>query len=109
MFLQAGLTVASNAPVPGASALDDATAAHRMIDLGDDQYTQGRPHPMIEPAVREAPLREAMGDPSVGVILVDVVLGLGAHPDPAGQLVEILAQVSRRDGPVLIASVTGNS
>ena len=115
VFLQAGLAVTSNAPVPGAGALNDSgndsgnnsDGAHRIIDLGDDQYTQGRPHPMIEPSIREEPLREAMGDPSVGIILLDVVLGLGAHPDPAGQLVEILARIPGPDGPALIASVTG--
>lgn len=107
VLLRAGLSVASNAPVPGAGTLDKNGAAHRMIDLGDDQYTQGRPHPMIEPAIREEPLRHAFNDPSVGIVLVDVVLGYGAHPDPAGQLVEIMAQLQKLDGPAVIASVTG--
>lgn len=107
VFLNAGLAVASNAPVPGASALTGLDAAHQMIDLGDDQYTQGRPHPMIEPAIREEPLREAMEESSVGIILVDVVLGLGAHPDPAGQLVEILPRIPEPGDPTIIASVTG--
>lgn len=107
VFLKAGYDVASNAPVPGAKPLNAAASGHQMIDLGDDQYTQGRPHPMIEPAIREAPLRDAIGDPSVGIILVDVVLGFGAHPDPAGQLVEILAQIKRSDDQSIVASVTG--
>ena len=107
VFLRAGLAVGSNAPVPGATALTGSGAAHQMIDLGDDQYTQGRPHPMIEPAVREEPLRAAMKDPSVGLILVDVVLGFGAHPDPAGQLVEILSRIPDQGGCAVIASVTG--
>jgi FdrA protein len=107
LFLQAGLQVASNAAVPGASPMDDPTVAHRMIDLGDDQFTQGRPHPMIEPAIRAEPLREAVEDPAVGIILVDVVLGFGAHPDPAGQLAEILAALPKTGGPAIIASVTG--
>ncbi|MBT5050507.1 MAG: acyl-CoA synthetase FdrA [Rhodospirillaceae bacterium] len=107
VFLKAGLAVASNAPVPGAAPLGSTGTPHHMIDLGEDQYTRGRPHPMIEPAIREEPLREAMDDPSVGIILMDVVLGFGAHPDPAGQLVEILAPLTKPGGPVLIAAVTG--
>jgi FdrA protein len=107
VFLNAGLAVASNAAVPGALPLAKAGTAHQMIDLGDDQYTRGRPHPMIEPAIREQPLRAAMEDPSVGVILVDVVLGFGAHPDPAGQLVEIVNRLPERGDLTIVASVTG--
>jgi FdrA protein len=109
VFAQAGLPVASNVPVPGASALADAheahVSAHIMIDLGDDEFTRGRPHPMIEPAVRERPLAAALADPAVGAILLDVVLGHGAHPDPAGHLAGILSK--RNDRPLVIASVTG--
>jgi FdrA protein len=109
VFAQAGLPVASNVPVPGAHALAGAqethVLAHVMIDLGDDEFTRGRPHPMIEPAVRERPLAAALADPAVGAILLDVVLGYGAHPDPAGHLAGILGG---RDGrPLVIASVTG--
>jgi FdrA protein len=105
VFRAAGLKVASNVPVPGATPVNDATAGHVMIDLGDDAYTRGRPHPMIEPAVRDAPLKAALADPAVGVVLIDVVLGYGAHPDPAGHLAQALA--GRRDGALIIASVTG--
>jgi hypothetical protein len=76
-----------------------------MIDLGDDEFTRGRPHPMIEPAVRERPLAAALADPAVGAILLDVVLGHGAHPDPAGHLAGILGK--RNGRPLVIASVTG--
>ena len=109
VFAQAGLPVASNVPVPGASTLAGApethALAHTMIDLGDDEFTRGRPHPMIEPAVRERPLAAALADPAVGAILLDVVLGHGAHPDPAGHLAGILGK--RNGGPLVIASVTG--
>jgi FdrA protein len=104
VFREAGLPVASNVPVPGASSLR-ATGGHRMIDLGDDEFTRGRPHPMIEPAVRDRPLAEALADPEVGVILLDVVLGLGSHPDPAGHLASMLA--ARERGPLIVASVAG--
>jgi FdrA protein len=105
VFKGAGLPVSSNVPVPGAAVLSGAPAGHALIDLGDDQFTRGRPHPMIEPAVRDAPLAAALADANVGVVLLDVVLGHGAHVDPAGHLAQALA--GRRDGPVIAASVTG--
>ena len=107
VFLQGEVPVASNAPVPGALPLSDGADAHIFLDLGDDDYTRGRPHPMIEPAIRQDPLADALSDPSVGVVLVDVVIGHGAHEDPAGQLVEMLPSGPANDRPVIIASVTG--
>src|SRR6185295_17558735 len=98
-------TVASNVPVPGASPVIGAKGCHLMIDLGDDEFTRGRPHPMIEPAVRDRPLAEALADPETGVILLDVVLGLGSHPDPAGHLAGMLG--GRERGPLSVASVAG--
>jgi hypothetical protein len=77
-----------------------------LIDLGDDAFTHGRPHPMIEPSLRDAPLEEALADRSVGVVLLDVMLGWGSHPDPAGELARALG-VPRPEGPVVVASVTG--
>ena len=77
-------------------------AGHRFIDLGDDQYTRGRPHPMIDPEIRNDRLATALADPLVGMILVDIVLGYGAHRDPAGVLArEKLSQKT------VIASVVG--
>jgi len=78
---------------------------HVLIDLGDDEFTRGRPHPMFEPGVRDAPLAEALADPGVGVVLLDIVLGYGGHPDPAGHLAAFLAGRQRR--PMIVASVTG--
>ena len=104
VFAKAGLAVASNVPVPGASAVP-AGHEHAMIDLGDDAFTRGRPHPMFEPAVRDGPLAEALADPRVGLILLDVVLGHGGHPDPAGHLAAFLS--GRKLRPVIVASVVG--
>jgi succinyl-CoA synthetase alpha subunit len=104
---QAGLAVASNVPIAGASSIDLATAdAHRLIDLGDDRYTQGRPHPMIDPSVRDQPVTEALADPRVGVVLLDVVIGYGGHGDPAGHLADAL-QARSADGRLIVASVIG--
>jgi len=105
VFRQAGLAVASNVPVPGAAAIADANRGHLMIDLGADEFTRGRPHPMIEPSVRDRPLIDALADPAVGVILIDVVLGYGGHRDPAGHVANVINSHDRR--PLILASVTG--
>jgi hypothetical protein len=82
-------------------------AGHRIIDLGDDAYTSGRPHPMIDPAVRDGPLRAALADPAVGVVLLDVVIGCGAHMDPAGHLSRLFADFPAARRPAIVTSVTG--
>ncbi|MDJ0968432.1 MAG: acyl-CoA synthetase FdrA [Kiloniellales bacterium] len=101
-----GETVASNAPIPGVSDTAAAESGHLLLDLGSDEYTQGRPHPMIAPSVRDEALSEALLDPRIGVILLDLVIGYGAHDDPAGHLIASLKD--RPDaGPAIVASVTG--
>ncbi|MCB2012484.1 MAG: acyl-CoA synthetase FdrA [Geminicoccaceae bacterium] len=104
IFLRAGLEVSSNVPVPGASAMP--AAGHRLVDLGDDEYTRGKPHPMIDPGVRDQPFEAALRNPANAVVLLDVVLGHGGHADPAGAIVAVL---ERHAGarPAVIASVTG--
>jgi succinyl-CoA synthetase alpha subunit len=106
VFREAGEAVASNAPIPGVAALGAANAGHSMIDLGADEYTRGRPHPMIDPSVRDQALQDALADPAVAVVLLDLVLGFGAHGDPAGHLARRL-EARPAAGPVIIASVTG--
>jgi FdrA protein len=76
-------------------------SGHHFVDLGDERYTRGRPHPMIEPELRNEHVMRAADDPEVGVILVDIVLGYGSHPDPAGVLLKIPIPQT------VIASVTG--
>ena len=65
---------------------------HRFIDLGDDEFTAGRPHPMLEPALRLPHIIAAAHDPTVAVLLLDIVLGYGAHHDPAGVTAPAIAQ-----------------
>jgi FdrA protein len=65
---------------------------HWMIDFGDDALTQGRAHPMIDPSLRTEHLKAALEDASTGVVLLDVVLGHGAHPDPAAELLPLIAR-----------------
>jgi FdrA protein len=77
--------IASNIPLRPEWALPDDLRAggHVMIDFGDDRLTEGRPHPMIDPSLRLERLAQEAADASVGVVLMDVVLGYGAHEDPA--------------------------
>ena len=106
MCLDAGLTVSSNAAIPEVSP-ELAQDGHTLIDLGADEYTQGKPHPMIDPTVRDQLLSDALKDTQCAVVLLDVVLGYGAHADPAGQLVRSLPDGFDTTGVKLIASVTG--
>ena len=77
--------VYSNTPVGRARALQNVwqSRAHTLIDLGDDVFTRGRPHPMIDHRLRNERLLAEAQDPQTAVILLDVVLGYGSHPDPA--------------------------
>ncbi len=104
------------APGPAPPAPSGSNAPHRVIDLGADEYTVGRPHPMIDPALRTEKLREALADREVAVVLLDVVLGLGAHPDPARPVCDAIRDAvgegpavrdAGRAGPVVVASVCG--
>ena len=106
VFRAAGRAVASNAPIPGVARFEAASTDHAMIDLGADEHTLNRPHPMIDPSVRDRALQDALADGSVAVLLLDLVLGFGAHGDPAGHLAQTLED-RPSGGPVIIASITG--
>ena len=82
------------------------TKAYELIDLGDDEYTRGRPHPMIEPALRNEHLEKALKEKGVGVVLLDVVIGYGAHADPAGLLAGVLKNFKGKK-TLIVGSVTG--
>ena len=87
-------SIASNTPLEPEHMLTDVwrSAGHTVIDLGDDAFTRGRPHPMIDQTLRKERILQEAADPEVAVILFDVVLGYGAHPDPAPELAATLAQ-----------------
>jgi FdrA protein len=108
--------VRSNIATDAASALPDDLRAdgHVLIDFGDDRLTRGRPHPMIDNTLRIDRILEEGLDPACGVLLIDVVLGHGAHPDPAGELAPALARARQtaasggRDLAVVV-SLTGTA
>jgi FdrA protein len=85
---------------------------HRVVDLGDDAFTVGRPHPMIDGTIRREWIARAVADPATAVLLLDVVLGNGAHPDPAAELAPALADARRvaasaGRGLAIVASLIG--
>ena len=80
--------VFSNAPLEAANQLSDSlhSQGHTVVDLGKEEFTVGRPHPMIDNELRIRRLMQEAQDPQAAVIMLDVVLGYGAHPDPASEL-----------------------
>jgi len=84
--------VYSNAPVGSALSLDNVwrSRAHTLIDLGDDVFTRGRPHPMIDHRLRNERIALEAQDPQTAIILLDVVLGYGSHPNPASAIAPVI-------------------
>lgn len=101
--------VYSNTPLRPDWGLPAPDGAHICLDLGEEEYTRGRPHPMIDPEARAEHIVAAGEDPDTAVVLIDVVLGHGAHPDPASVLAAPCAGVTgRADAPAVVAYVLGS-
>jgi FdrA protein len=95
-------------PLLGAVATDPEAVegdGHVVVDLGTERYTQGRPHPMVDFGIRLELLEAAAGDGRTACVLLDVVCGHGAHPDPAAELAPAVARVAER--ATVIARVCG--
>lgn len=111
---RAGLDVVSNVASDRAKKVhpEMQVRGHALWDLGDDVFTVGRPHPMIEPELRDERVAKAGDDTGIGIVLIDCVIGYGAHENPARSLAEAARAAYSRaqaDGRTLhiIASVTG--
>jgi FdrA protein len=93
-------TVHSNAPLDKRFKLGAATVsqAHTILDLGEDEFTVGRLHPMLDNELRIRRLQQEASDPETAIILLDVVLGHGAHPDPASELAPAIAEAIQAAG-----------
>ena len=103
--------LSSNLHLPGIHDLS-RVCEHQVLDLGADEFTSGRPHPMIDNGLRLKVLYEQAADPAVALILLDLVLGYGAHPDPAAELAPAIRQVCERAAVkgrdlLVVASITG--
>ena len=108
--------VYSNAPLDKRFQLKAAITSkeHTILDLGEDEFTVGRLHPMMDNELRIRRLRQEAANPETAIILLDVVLGHGAHPDPAGELAPAIAgalQVAEQAGRHLevVAVVVGTN
>ena len=99
--------VRSNTPINKAWGVPAPPGSHQCLDLGEEEYTRGRPHPMIDAEARLDLLREHGADPQVAAIILDVVLGYGANPDPAGVLAPACEAVMSGGGPQIVAYVLG--
>jgi FdrA protein len=94
----------SNIPIRPEQALTDLnqSQAHTILDLGEDEFTQGRLHPMLDNDLRLRRLRQETADPDTGYLILDLVLGEGAHPDPAAELAPAVAEAVQAGKQVLI-------
>ncbi|MCB0253196.1 MAG: hypothetical protein KDI55_05660, partial [Anaerolineae bacterium] len=103
----------SNVPLHPEQKLADRallvhSQAHTILDLGEDEFTQGRLHPMMDNDLRLRRMRQEAADPETGLILLDVVLGEGSHPDPAAELAPAIAQIKEnRPELEVVAIVVG--
>ena len=101
--------VYSNVPLPPFVTLRNVwkSQQHTLIDLGEDVFTVGRPHPMIDYSLRNRRIVEEARDPETALILLDVVLGYGANMDPAGELAPVIREAQAKRPLVFACSVTG--
>lgn len=108
------VTIYSNIHPDSSFLLSDPNVSqkHTIVDLGDDSFTVGRPHPMIDPSIREERFEKEIADPKLAVLLMDFVLGKGAHEDPVGHMVEYLQLARHLDKTMgrhlsIVTSITG--
>lgn len=100
--------VHSNTPLREGWGLPAPPDAHVCLDMGEEDYTRGRPHPMIDPEARSEEILGQGADPATVVVLIDVVLGYGSHPDPASILAPACSEVTASPGgPAVVAYVLG--
>ncbi len=111
-----GIAVQSNAPVAKHLRMADSnkSAGHVAVDLGEDEFTVGRLHPMIDPTLRNRRIVQEAKDPETAVIFLDVVIGYGSHDDPAGEAVKAIKEaqaIARAAGReiIFVASVCGTA
>jgi FdrA protein len=99
--------VHSNTPLDKSMGLPAPAGSNVCLDLGEEEYTRGHPHPMIDPEARVELLSEQGKDDQVAAILLDIVIGYGAHADPAAQLAPACEAIHHNGGPQVIAYVLG--
>ncbi len=111
---EANIPVYSNTPLIQTHKLahPDQSREHTVVDMGDEYYTTGKPHPMIDGTLRKQRILAESHDPQVAILLLDFILGYGASRDPVGELYDAIVearQTARRRGGALtvVASICG--
>jgi FdrA protein len=97
MLGRSGYEIFSNIPLKPQLRLSDIhkSLKHTCIDLGDDDFTLGKPHPMIDPIGRIERLPKEAMDDEVAIILMDFVLGYGSNIDPAGEMLPYIIEAKK--------------
>ncbi|MEM3803687.1 MAG: hypothetical protein QXX17_04680 [Conexivisphaerales archaeon] len=111
LILQDGLgRIYSNTPLRREDRLKNSFISfeNTIVDMGEEEFTEGRLHPMIDPTVRGLRLKNEMNDSSVAVAMVDVMLGYGSYSDPAGAIAEVIEHAGDKNNlPAVVAHVCG--
>jgi FdrA protein len=114
VFFESEVPVHSNAPLQKELSLPDVNRGvqHSMVDMGADEFTVGRPHPMIDSTSRAERILSEAQDSEVAVLLLDFILGYGSSDDPVGELIPAISEaqntVKGRGGHLtIVASVCG--
>lgn len=94
---ETNLPLHSNLCFEGVDKLPDSSRSvqNTLVDFGEEEFTLGRVHPMIDPSLRHLRILQEANDPEVAVLLLDFVLGLSSHPDPVGAILPTLAQARK--------------
>ena len=111
---KAGIALYSNEPLGDTSLLPDPdqSIGNTLVDMGDEYYTRGKPHPMIDGTMRSLRITREAADPETAILLLDFILGFNASNDPVGETIEAIlaakknAKMQKRHLTV-IASITG--
>ncbi len=111
---KAGITLYSNEPLGNASLLSnpDQSIGNTLVDMGDEYYTRGKPHPMIDGTMRSLRITREAADPETAILLLDFILGFNSSNDPVGETIEAILDARKNTKMqnrhlTIIASLTG--
>jgi len=110
LFTKAGFEIYSNIPLDPKLKLKDSYKSykHTLVDLGEDEFTKGRPHPMIDYTLRCQRMEEEAADKDTGILLIDIVTGYGSHINPLEPLVDSIQKINQKNSEiVIVASICG--
>ncbi|MDO9514290.1 MAG: acyl-CoA synthetase FdrA [Elusimicrobiota bacterium] len=111
LYLLKDIEIFSNTPINKDLSLKDVfkSVKNSLVDMGEDDFTRGYPHPMMDFTLRKQRIAQEAEDPQTGVILLDCTLGWGCHNDPAGELAEAIAEAKKiNPGIIFITPITGS-